>query len=346
MTYLKSNNKVLPAEWHPQSAVQLTWPSVNTDWAGIIDDVEACYEEVAFEISKRQILVVACENPEEVKKKLSRCHMANLRCVATPVNDTWARDHGGITIFENGKPVVLDFTFNGWGMKFAAYHDNQITRQLHENGIFDNEVALRNMKQYVLEGGSIESDGQGTILTTEECLLEPNRNSWMVKQSIEELLKSTFGASRVLWLKNGFLAGDDTDSHIDTLARFCSETSIAYVVCDDEQDEHYTALKAMEDELKALKTHDGAPYQLIPLPMAEPVFDGADRLPATYANFLIINGAILVPTYNTKTDAKALKQIAVAFPGREIIGIDCSALIKEHGSLHCISMQYPHGVVS
>jgi agmatine deiminase len=342
----KPRQKILPAEWHPQSAVQLTWPSVNTDWADIIDEVEVCYEQVAYEISKRQILVVACENPEEVKKKLSRCHMANIRYVATRVNDTWARDHGGITIFENGKPVVLDFTFNGWGMKFAANHDNQITRQLHENGIFEKEVALRNMKQYVLEGGSIESDGLGTILTTEECLLEPNRNSWMDKKSIEDLLKSTFGASRVLWLKNGFLAGDDTDSHIDTLARFCSETSIVYVNCDDKQDEHYAALKAMENELKAFKTHDVLPYQLIPLPMAEPVFDGAERLPATYANFLIINSAVLVPTYNTKTDARALKQLSIAFPEREIIGIDCTVLIKQHGSLHCISMQYPDRVVS
>jgi len=345
MTQLKSSNKVLPAEWHPQSAVQLTWPSINTDWAEIIDEVEDCYKKVAYEISKRQLLIIACEEPADVKKKLSHCLQSNLRFAATSVNDTWARDHGGITVFENGNPVVLDFTFNGWGMKFAANHDNQITRRLHEAGIFKKGVAVRNMKQYALEGGSIESDGMGTILTTEECLLEPNRNSWMDKHSAEELLKSVFGASRVLWLKNGFLVGDDTDSHIDTLARFCSETSIAYVKCDDEKDEHYTALKAMEDQLKTFKTYDGKPYQLIPLPMSESVFDGAGRLPATYANFLIINEAVLVPTYNTKIDAVALKQLSIAFPEREIIGIDCSTLIKQHGSLHCISMQYPEGVV-
>ncbi len=341
----KPRQKILPAEWQPQSAVQLTWPSVNTDWADIIDEVEVCYEQVAYEISKRQILVVACENPEEVKKKLSRCHMANLRFLATPVNDTWARDHGGITVFENGKPVLLDFTFNGWGLKFAANHDNQITRLLHENGIFENGVALRNMKQYVLEGGSIESDGLGTILTTEECLQEPNRNSWMNRQNIEELLKSAFGATRVLWLKNGFLAGDDTDSHIDTLARFCSPSKIAYVKCVDPNDEHYDALLAMETELKSFTQPNGLPYELITLPMAEAVFGYGHRLPATYANFLIINDAVLVPTYNTEADSKAMMQLAKAFPEREIIGIDCSALIKQHGSLHCISMQYPDGVV-
>ncbi|MDZ7608359.1 MAG: agmatine deiminase family protein [Cyclobacteriaceae bacterium] len=306
---------VLSAEWYPQSAVQLTWPSANTDWADIIDEVETCYKQVAYEISKRQTLVLACENPSDVKKKLAHCNQQYLRFAATPVNDTWARDHGGITIFENGKPVVLDFTFNGWGLKFAANHDNQITRQLYENGIFESEVALRNMKQYVLEGGSIESDGIGTILTTEECLLNDNRNSWMDKPTIENLLLNAFGASRVLWLKNGFLAGDDTDSHIDTLARFCSDSSIAYVKCSDTSDEHFEVLEAMEHELKSFARPNGLPYELIPLPMAEPVYESGRRLPATYANFLIINGAVLVATYNgTKTDSVALGQIKKSIP--------------------------------
>ena len=345
MTHLKSKKTILPAEWAPQSAVQLTWPSAKTDWADIIDEVEACYKKVAFEISKRQLLIVACENPDVVKGNLAYCHQSNLRFAPTPVNDTWARDHGGITVFENGNPVVLDFTFNGWGLKFASNHDNQITKRLFDAGIFTKEVALRNMKQYVLEGGSIESDGVGTILTTEKCLLDSNRNSWLDKQSIEDLLISTFGASRVLWLKNGYLAGDDTDSHIDTLVRFCSPSTIAYVKCSDPDDEHYDALLAMERELKSLTQPNGISYELIPLPMAEPVFDCGHRLPATYANFLIINEAVLVPTYNTKTDSKALAQITKAFPDREIIGIDCNALIKQHGSLHCISMQFPAGVV-
>lgn len=346
MALSNSAKIVLPAEWHPQSAIQLTWPDETTDWADILAEVEECYGNVAYEISVRQLLLIACRNPKKVHEKLAHCNQRNLRLVELPVNDTWARDHGGITVFEDGKTIILDFTFNGWGMKFPAHEDNQITGRLFQRGVFNKEVALRNMKQFVLEGGSIESDGKGTILTTEECLLSPNRNAWMDKEAIEKLLKSTFGASRILWIKNGFLAGDDTDSHIDTLARFCSTDTIAYVKCDDKQDEHYAALKAMEHELKAFKTHDGAPYQLIPLPMAAPVFDGADRLPATYANFLVINGAVLAPVYGTESDQAALEQLKKAFPEREIIGIDCSALIKQHGSLHCISMQYPEGVVN
>lgn len=337
---------VLPAEWAPQSAIQIAWPGSHTDWANMLEEVEACFSNVAQEISKRQKLIVCCEKPEEVKRKLAHCHQPNLRFATTPTNDTWARDFGGITVFENGKPCILDFTFNGWGMKFPANHDNQITRHLYKQKIFDRNVSLRNMKQYVLEGGSIESDGIGTLMTTEECLLNPNRNSWMDKQEIENMMNEAFGFKRILWIKNGYLAGDDTDSHIDTLARFCSPSRITYVKCEDPKDEHFEALSAMGSELKLFTQTNGEPYELIPLPMADPVFFEGHRLPATYANFLIINSAVLVPTYGTKTDAIGLSQLKKAFPEREIVGIDCSSLIKQHGSLHCITMQYPKDVVS
>jgi agmatine deiminase len=201
------------------------------------------------------------------------------------------------------------------------------------------------MKHVVLEGGSIESDGLGTLMTTEACLLSPNRNSWLDKTEIENLFRRHLERRRILWLKNGYLAGDDTDSHIDTLARFCSPSTIAYVKCDDERDEHYKALSLMEKELEGFVQGNGSPYELIALPMAEAVYDQHTRLPATYANFLIINGAVLMPTYRTPTDHLALSQIAKAFPEREIIGIDCSSLIRQHGSLHCITMQYPEGTI-
>jgi agmatine/peptidylarginine deiminase len=340
-----SVNITLPAEWHPQSAIQITWPGTNTDWADMLDEVEQCYKQVAYEICRRQLLVVACEDPEATKKKLTHCDQQNLRLVKAPINDTWARDHGGITVLEDGRPCVLDFTFNGWGLKFPSNHDNQITRILYEQDIFHKNVPLRNMKQLVLEGGSIESDGSGTLMTTEECLLSKNRNSWMSREEIEKMFLSVFGARRVLWLKNGYLAGDDTDSHIDTLARFCSPASIAYVKCDDRSDEHFDALARMEAELKEFKQENGDKYELIPLPMARPVYDGDTRLPATYDNFLIINGAVLVPAYGTDLDLLAMKQIKKAFPSREVIGIDCSPLITQHGSLHCITMQYPEGTV-
>jgi agmatine/peptidylarginine deiminase len=229
-------------------------------------------------------------------------------------------------------------------MKFAANMDNQLTRQLYENGIFGAKTGYKNCLSFVLEGGSIESDGKGTLLTTAECLLSANRNN-LSKQDVESKLKSYFNLKQVLWLHHGYLAGDDTDSHVDTLARLCNDHTIAYVKCSDPSDEHYVELMKMEDELKAFRMLDGRPYTLIPLPMADVVMDGDDRLPATYANFLIINGAVLMPTYNVPAkDREAADQLQKAFPNRKIVQVDCSALIKQHGSLHCVTMQYSRQV--
>ena len=327
----------LPAEWEPQSFVQLTWPHAGTDWADMLDEVSECFVGIAREIVKRERLLIVCADENTVREQLRDLPQDKITCVEIPTNDTWARDHGGITVMEDGKPVVLDFTFNGWGMKFPANLDNQITRQLFEKNIFPENVKYQNRLNFVLEGGSIESDGQGTILTTAECLLSENRNN-LSKEEIEAKLKEYLGAERILWLHHGYLAGDDTDSHVDTLARFCSPDTIAYVKCDDENDEHYSELKKMEEEIFSF-----APLGVggIPLPMADAVYDeNGDRLPATYANFLIINDAVLMPTYNSPKDEIARGQLQKAFPDREIIGIDCTALIKQHGSLHCVTMQY------
>ena len=198
----------------------------------------------------------------------------------------------------------------------------------------------------MLEGGSIESDGCGTLLVTSECLLSENRNSTLSKEQIESRLKHDFCVERVLWLDHGYLSGDDTDSHIDTLARLCPNDTITYVRCTDKDDEHFEELNKMEEQLKQFKTSDGNPYRLLALPMAdEIVFDG-ERLPATYANFLIINKAVLYPTYNQPdNDEKAKEVLQQAFPEYEIVSIDCTPLIKQHGSLHCCTMQFPKGVL-
>lgn len=361
--------RVLPAEWEPQSAIQLTWPHEDTDWNYILDDVTACYKTIATEISKRERLLVVCKNEQDVRNTLEgSANMANISFVEMETNDTWARDHGGITIYEyeeelykqeyfnpnnlfnpmgnfNGKGTytVLDFCFNGWGLKFASDKDNRITRNLFKNKVFN--AHYKSCLNFVLEGGSIESDGMGTILTTSECLLSDNRNEEFCREDIEKYLHHFFGAERVLWLNHGYLAGDDTDSHVDTLARLCSPDSIAYVKCTDVNDEHYTALKAMEDEIKLLKTAEGKPYNLFALPMADKIEMDGERLPATYANFLIMNDAVLMPTYGTDKDELAKIVLQKAFPGREIIGCDCVPLIRQHGSLHCITMQYPESVV-
>ncbi len=198
----------------------------------------------------------------------------------------------------------------------------------------------------ILEGGSIESDGRGTILTTAECLLSRNRNPHLDRGGLERELSQRLGVDRVLWLEHGYLAGDDTDSHIDTLARLAPDDTILFVACDDRTDEHYGALACMRTELERLRTRDGRPYRLLPLPWPQARFDEeGQRLPATYANFLVINGAVLVPTYDDPADAAALAAVEQAFPDREIVGIDCLPLILQHGSLHCVTMQLPKGVL-
>jgi agmatine/peptidylarginine deiminase len=336
---------VFPGEWHPQSAIQLTWPHEQTDWAPILDEATACFVAIAREVAKRQKLLIVCADEAEVRHQLGAIDERNVLIREIESNDTWARDHGGITVFVDDKPVVYDFVFNGWGMKHAAHHDNLITRTLAQSDVFDKAVEVVNMQPLVLEGGSLESDGKGTLLTTVECLASVNRNEYLHREQLEYHLKELFGLTRILWLQNGYLAGDDTDSHIDTLARFCDEETIAYVRCTDETDEHFAELRAMEDELKAFRTANGQPYRLIPLPMADQVIWDGERLPATYANFLIINDAVLLPFYRSDKDEAAQKVLREAFPDREIIGIDCLVLIKQHGSLHCVTMQYPEGVV-
>ena len=337
---------LFPAEWYPQSGIQLTWPHEETDWAYMLDEVTTCYIELAREIARRERLLIVTPHPKQVKQLLQG--VVDLEAVTfaqCPTNDTWARDHGGITLFCDGTPAIYDFKFNGWGLKFAANYDNLITSTLCRQGRFN--ARYENRLNFVVEGGALESDGAGTLLTTSECLLSPNRNGEWSQTRIEEYLKETFGLQRVLWLDHGYLAGDDTDSHIDTLARFAPDNTIVYVQCTDPTDEHYEALRRMEEQLRTFTTLEGAPYRLLPLPMADAVYDeNGERLPATYANFLIMNDAVLYPTYcQPSNDLAAAQVLEQAFPDREIVGIDCSPLIRQHGSLHCVTMQYPKDVL-
>jgi len=339
----------LPPEWHPQSGVMLTWPHAGSDWLPILDAVEPVFTLIAEAVLRHEQLLVACHD-EALRARVagilaSRDIPADrLHLHVAPANDTWARDHGPIAVLCQGEATLLDYRFNGWGGKFPSELDNRITRSLHAQGAFgDTPIEY---DELVLEGGSIEVDGQGTLLTTEQCLLNPNRNPGLDRAQIESRLAEPLGLTRFLWLKHGYLAGDDTDSHIDTLARLCDPATIAYVACDDPHDEHYRELKAMEQELEAFRTAAGTPYRLVPLPWPQPKFDDeGTRLPATYANFLIINGAVLVPTYRDPADTLALQQLQACFPDREVIGIDCLPLIWQHGSLHCVTMQLPAGVL-
>ena len=331
----------LPAEWEPQWGVQLTWPHAETDWAPMLSEITATYEELAREIAKRENLLVVKQGDGSfvtscgVTKEPSPCY------ISCPTNDTWARDHGFITLVDDeGHARLIDFCFNGWGEKFPANLDNAINRHLYDEGKIEGEYV--NCLDFVLEGGSIESDGKGTVFTTTNCLLAPHRNQPMTKTQIEDRLLSDLQAERILWIDHGQLTGDDTDGHIDTLVRICPDDTLLYIGCDDPDDEQYEELRLMEEQLKTFLTLDGQPYRLVKLPMPRPIFDGNDRLPATYANFLIVNGAVLCPTYNQPDlDSEALRLIGEVFPDREIVGIDCRSIIKQHGSLHCCTMQLP-----
>ncbi len=327
----------LPAEWEEQKFVQLVFPHSKSDWSEYLEDAILNFVKIAKTIAKYQKCLIIAQELKFVKSFFKA--ETNLIFVKLQSNDTWSRDFGGITIEKNGKYKILDFTFNAWGAKFPSNFDNVISRELNKIGIF-KDYKFKTIP-FVLEGGAIESDGEGVILTTSDCLLEVNRNPHISKKQIEKKLIKYLGAKKVLWLNSGYLAGDDTDSHIDTLARLVSTNTIAYQSCDDENDEHYKDLKKMENELKTFTNLENKPYNLVALPWIEPKYNDGERLPATYANFLIINGAVLVPTYNDKNDKKALKIFKDIFPNRDIIGIDCSTLIKQHGSLHCVTMQYP-----
>lgn len=336
-----------PAEWEPCRAVMIAWPHAATDWVYMLDEVEQCYQNLAQAIVEFADLIVVTPEPAHVEAML-RAKIGDLSRVTiavTDTNDTWTRDYGPIsTISEDGDKdlvVLNDFCFNGWGLKFAADLDNLVTRKLIFNEILGREARYRNELSFVLEGGSIESDGKGTLLTTRRCLLSPNRNGGLTRHEISRHLKDVLGVTKIHWLDHGALEGDDTDSHIDTLARLAPDDTIIYTGCENPADTHYAELGAMRDEIRALRTAEGRPFNLIELPLPAAIHDeDGQRLPATYANYLVVNGGVLVPSYGQpKTDRLASLMIGSAYPGKKVVQVDCRALIRQHGSLHCATMQ-------
>lgn len=340
----------LPAEWEPQDGVLLTWPHAHSDWGPTLARVEPVFVEIARAVAARERLLVCARDSTHrthIAALLADAGLpaARLRIEIVPSNDTWARDHGPITVIEADGPRLLDFVFNGWGGKFEATLDDRIPERLCARGLFGDRA--RERIDFVLEGGGIETDGEGTLLTTAPCQLHPGRNRGWTRSRIEAELRARLGVARVLWLEHGHLEGDDTDSHIDTLVRLCDRRTIVYVHCDDPRDRHFAGLAAMAQELRGWRDASGEPYTLVPLPWpaAKHAADGR-RLPASYANFLVINGAVLVPTYRDAADLTALARIAGCFPEREVVGIDCLPLIEQGGSLHCLTMQFPAGTLA
>ena len=338
-----------PAEWEHQAAVLIAWPHAETDWAPRLAAVETTYSRLAAEISKRQS-VLLCTSSEGVQNRALAClessdaQLDNVRFVRVPYNDTWLRDSGPITLRSDAgrdKFSLLDFRFTGWGGKYAATLDDALVAELHAKDLFANADVER--VDFALEGGAIETDGAGVLLTTWRCLHE--RHPTLSRADIEHQLKRSLRQSRVLWLDHGYLEGDDTDAHIDTLARFANRQTLVFQGCDDPADPHFDELKAMATELGALRDVEGQPYRCLELPWAAPIIDDGRRLAASYANFLIINGAVLMPAYDDPADVAAQDVLASAFPDREIVPIPCRPLIWQNGSLHCITMQLPGGLL-
>ena len=336
----------LPAEWEPQAAVLIAWPHADTDWAERLASVETTYVALAAAVTRFQPLIVvvaddgvqrrAADLLAQVQVDPDRVHFVPL-----PYDDTWLRDSGPVTLkAADGAFQLTDFRFTGWGGKFGAEQDDALVAGLAGVGVFGQ--ASHKRIDWALEGGGIESDGAGTILTTWRCLVQ--RHPEQSREEMSAILRDNLHASRILWLEHGYLEGDDTDAHIDTLARFAPGDRIVFQACDDTNDPHYTELQRMGDEVAALRTMDGRPYELHPLPWPQPILDQGRRLAASYANYLIINGAVLVPAYGDPADVEAARIIASAHPGREIVQVPCRPLIWQNGSLHCITMQLPVGI--
>ena len=336
-----------PAEWEAQSAILIAWPHAGTDWSARLAEAEASFIELAAAIAVRQRLLV-CVPDDALRQRIEARFTARgiepsqATFVIVDYNDTWLRDSGPITLVGGDNRFrLLDFRFTGWGGKFAAADDDALVAHLHRSGVLVDSELTR--IDFALEGGAIDGDGQGTVLTTWRCLHE--RHPQLSRTQIESQLIEGLCARRILWLDHGYLEGDDTDAHIDTLARFASPDSIVFQACDDPDDRHYAELSAMADELAALRTVDGQPYRLHALPWPRPILDGGRRLAASYANFLIVNGAVLAPTYDDSADGRALAVLAQAFPGRDIVPVPCRPLIWQNGSLHCLTMQLPAGLL-
>jgi agmatine/peptidylarginine deiminase len=336
-----------PAEWEAQSAVLVAWPHAGTDWSDRLASVEDTYIALVAAITRFEPVVVCVADDDvqayaRARLASARIDMQRVRFVEAAYDDTWLRDSGPITLVGADGFRLLDFRFTGWGGKFEASLDDQLVQRLDESELFAKSI-LQPI-DFALEGGAIETDGAGTLLTTWRCLHE--RHPGIDRQTLAAHLAGWLRQDRVLWLDHGYLEGDDTDAHIDTLARFAGPDAIAFQDCDDSQDPHYRELQAMAAELAALRTVDGRPYRLFPLPWPRPVIDENRRLAASYANFLIINGAVLMPAYGDPADARAQAVLAEAFPDREIVPVPCRSLIWQNGSLHCITMQLPQGLLA
>lgn len=331
------------AEWEQADAVLLALPHADTDWADILPEAQDQYRRLISaldENGEHTLLIVP--DAAKARELFADCNFRNVDYIELPTNDTWTRDYGPLSVVRNGRVRALDFGFNGWGLKFASDRDNLVNLRMKELGLVP-ATAYRNQRSFILEGGSVDTDGMGTVLTTSKCLLSPNRNGGMTKSEIAEYLQRELGAQHILWLDFGALEGDDTDSHIDTLCRMAPENTIIFTGCRNVDDPQFEELLKMRAQLTLFRNIEGEPFNLLELPLPDPVYDDeGNRLPATYANYLVTPKAVYMPTYGQPVnDTMACKIIRVAFPDHKVVPVECLTLIKQHGSLHCSTMQLP-----
>lgn len=335
------------AEWEGCNTILVALPDSHTDWDYILEEARDQYKRMvgAF-VSAGCHTTVITVNEVEAKQLLSDLDQSLIEYCRVEYNDTWTRDYGPLTLDSDCGMIAADFGFNGWGLKFASDKDNLVNLHLYESGFF-GEVHYANQRSYELEGGSVETDGRGTILTTTRCLTSPNRNGGLTKELVARQLEARLGCKHLLWLDYGALAGDDTDSHIDTLCRLAPHDTILFTGCRDVDDEHFEELLKMRAQLEMLRTPDGEKYNLIELPLPDAIYDEeGERLPASYANYLVTPEVIFMPTYNQPlNDRLACEMVKVAFGDQRVVPVECLTLIKQHGSLHCATMQLPFSIV-
>ena len=336
----------LPAEWAPQQLVLLAFPLRDGEWEEALDDASEALLVAANAINKVTPTLLVVGDAEHFAAYADRYEG---QVIELPTDDSWIRDYGPITVIDNDeKPLLLDFAFDGWGGKYPGPDNDAIPARLHAARF--PEVGYQKT-DVVLEGGSIESDGLGTILTTTSCLLGPGRNGWDDPERAEPELRKFFGRrADVFWLTDGRIIGDDTDGHVDTLARFLDERTIAYVSCDDENDPHYEELKEMKVDLGDVTTKHNKRFKLLAMPLPPAIHDAAGRrLAATYVNFLISNGHVFVPQYfqhepadhpGRGADAGAV-EILESYGRYTVVPVNCRPFLKQNGSLHCLTMQIP-----
>ena len=333
----------MPAEWQPQEAVWFSWPHNLKTWPGYFRPIPAKFAEIVAHISRFEEVRINAAHPLHQRAwsliKKARADLTKVTLFDHPTNDAWCRDHGPIFVKNDktGEVAVTDWEHNAWGGKYPPYDlDNTIPPKIAA------ALGLRRFeKKMIMEGGSLEVNGAGLLLTTESCLLNRNRNPAMSKAEIEQALRDFLGVHTIHWLGDGII-GDDTDGHIDDMTRFFSADGIVTVLESNKRDKNYPILLENLERLHALRTPEGKKFKVVALPMPKPCWCDGQQMPASYANFLVINGAVLMPAFRQpKRDAAAAEVLAACFPGREIIPIDCLELVWGLGTLHCISQQQP-----